>query len=145
MGFVLWSRGRRSDEERFTMIFFSTTTACFPVADISTTMRWYEERLGFEADPFPQAEPYVFCILRRDNIEIMLQRIDGYRKPELYHLRNGGVWDAYIRIKGVQELFESVRDHVDILLPLGQRPYGMSEFEVRDPNGYVLVFAEAVS
>lgn len=33
---------------------------CFPVADITATMRWYEEQLGFISDPFPGAERYVF-------------------------------------------------------------------------------------
>jgi hypothetical protein len=39
--------------------------ACFPVADISATICWYEEQLGFVADPFPDREPYVFAILSR--------------------------------------------------------------------------------
>jgi hypothetical protein len=27
-------------------------------------------------------------------------------------------------------------------MPLTKQPYGDSEFEVRDPNGYILVFSE---
>ena len=56
--------------------------------------------------------------------------------------RSGGVWDAYIRITGVKELFEAIRNEVTILLPLRQQSYGDWEFEVKDPNGYVLVFSE---
>ena len=116
--------------------------ACFPVADISATIRWYEEELGFIGDPFPAHEPYVFAILSRDDVEIMLQRVDGYQKPNLYDARAGGVWDAYIRIEGVKDLYESVRVEAEILRPLRRQPYGAWEFEVRDPNGYVLVFSE---
>ena len=65
-------------------------------------IRWYEEQLGFIGDPFPSAEPYVFAILRRDDVEIMLQRIEGYQKPDLYSLRGGGVWDAYIHVEGIK-------------------------------------------
>ena len=65
------------------MAELNSLAACFPVADISATIRWYEEQLGFVADPFPSAEPYVFAILRRDEVEIMLQRVDGYEKPDL--------------------------------------------------------------
>jgi uncharacterized glyoxalase superfamily protein PhnB len=115
---------------------------CFSVADISTTIRWYEEQLGFLSDPFPAAEPYVFAILHRDNIEIMLQRIEGYEKPDIYDRRSSGVWDAYIRTEGVKDLYESVCDEATIIKPLRQQPYGAWEFEVKDPNGYVLVFSE---
>jgi len=119
-----------------------SATPCFSVADIGTTLRWYEDQLGFAGDPFPEKEPYVFAILRRDDVEIMLQRIDGYKKPDIYQLRPGGVWSAYFRMEGVTEFFESVREKVEIVQPLRRQPYGMWEFEVKDPNGYLLVFAE---
>ena len=120
----------------------SSVTPCFPVADVGATMRWYEETLGFATDPFPEQEPYVFAMVRRDDVEIMLQRIVGYQKPDLYSLRSGGVWDAYVRMEGVKEFFESTKDLVETTKPLRRQPYGMWEFEVKDPNGYVLVFAE---
>jgi len=122
---------------------FSSIAPCFAVADVGATMKWYQERLGFWSDPFPENEPYVFAILFRDHVEIMLQRIEGYEKPDLYARRSGGVWDAYIRVQGVKELFEAVRNEVTIVQPLRQQPYGVWEFEIRDPNGYLLVFSEA--
>jgi uncharacterized glyoxalase superfamily protein PhnB len=124
------------------MAEFHSVTPVFAVADISATIRWYEEQLGFIGDPFPDHEPYVFAIVYRDKIEIMLQRLAGYEKPDLYNSRPGGVWDAYFRIEGVKDLFESVRDEATIVQPLRKQPYGQWEFEVRDPNGYVLVFSE---
>ena len=123
------------------MAHFQTITPCFPVSDISATIKWYEN-LAFTADPFPDREPFVFCILRRNQIEIMLQRVDGYQKPDIYRQRTGGVWDAYIRIQGVQAFYESTKDKVEIIQPLRQQPYGCWEFEVKDLNGYVLVFSE---
>lgn len=122
-----------------------TVAACFPVADISATIRWYEEQLGFTADPFPDHEPYVFAILSRDEVEIFLQRVEGYQKPDVYSRRPGGVWDAYIRTEGVKDLYESVRKEAEIVQPLHKQPYGAWEFEVKDPNGYVLVFSEMES
>jgi len=126
------------------MSHLESTTPCFAVADIATTMRWYEEELGFTPDPFPANEPYVFAILRRDDIDIMLQRIENYQKPDIYKLRSVGVWDAYIRIRGVKQFYNDIKDKVEILQPLRKQPYGHWEFEVKDPNGYVLVFSEFV-
>jgi hypothetical protein len=116
----------------------------FVVDDIAATMRWYETVLQFEADPFPASPPHVFCILKRDSVEIMLQRLPGYEKPDLYARRDGGVWDVYLRMQGVRELFEAVstRPDVDVREPLCRQPYGQTEFAIRDPNGYTLVFAE---
>jgi uncharacterized glyoxalase superfamily protein PhnB len=126
------------------MSHLESTTPCFAVADIATTMRWYEEQLGFAPDPFPANEPYVFAILRRDDIDIMLQRIENYQKPDIYKLRNVGVWDAYIRMRGVKQFYDDIKEKVEILQPLRRQPYGQWEFEVKDPNGYVLVFSEFV-
>ena len=53
----------------------------FSVADVGATMNWYQTKLGFLGDPFPANEPYVFAILFRDNVEIMLQRVEKYQRP----------------------------------------------------------------
>ena len=126
------------------MIRLTSAAPCFPVADVGETMRWYERMLGFQVHPFPVHEPHAFCNLVRDRIEIMLQRVEEYRKPELYKIRSGGVWDAYIRMRGVKEFYESINDEVEILRPLQKQFYGDWEFEVQDPNGYVLVFSELI-
>jgi len=115
------------------------------VADVGATIRWYEDHLAFKGDPFPASEPYVFGILFRDHVEIMLQRLDGYEKPDLYSQRSGGIWDAYIRMDGLREFYESVRDRVNVIRHLERMPYPQWEFEVRDLNGYVLVFSEEAS
>jgi uncharacterized glyoxalase superfamily protein PhnB len=116
----------------------------FPVADINATIRWYETELGFTSYPFPENPPYVFASVCRDDVEIMFQRIEGYQKPDLYQRRSGGVWDAYIRMEGVKEFYEAVKDKVEIRMPLRRQGYGDWEFEVKDPNGYILVFSELI-
>jgi uncharacterized glyoxalase superfamily protein PhnB len=122
----------------------TSAAPCFAVADVGKTIRWYEEQLGFEGHRFPENEPHAFGILVRDQIEIMLQRVDNYQKPELYYKREGGVWDVYIRMQGVKELYESMKDRVKVIRPLQKQFYGDWEFEVQDLNGYVLVFSELI-
>ena len=123
-----------------------SSTPVFLVSDIAATMHWYQANLRFQADPFPESPPHVFCILSKDGVEIMLQQLAGYEKPDLYRKRDGGVWDVYLRMEGVVELFQAVSKagEVTILEPLRRQPYGAIEFVIRDPNGYTLVFAEAV-
>ena len=116
----------------------------FPVADVEATIRWYEARLGFTSYPFPENPPHLFASVCRDEVEIMFQRIDGYQKPDLYQMRDGGSWDAYLRMEGVKDFYAAVKDQVEISMPLRQQEYGDWEFEVKDPNGYVLVFSELI-
>jgi catechol 2,3-dioxygenase-like lactoylglutathione lyase family enzyme len=48
----------------------------------------------------------------------------------------------YFNIKGVDGFFESIREKVAIVWPLETMDYGQREFGIRDPDGYVLAFAE---
>ena len=79
----------------------------FLVDDVAATAAWYQEHLGFSAGFFPKQPPYVYGSLVRDGVEIMLLRLEGYRKPVVS--RPAGNWDAYIRIEGVREFYEQVR------------------------------------
>jgi len=124
------------------MTSLNAIAPCFAVANVGDTIRWYEEKLKFKGNPFPDVEPYAFAILLRDGVEIMLQRLEDYEKPDLYALRGGGVWDAYVRVARVREYYEAVREEVEIVKPLRLQPYGAWEFEVKDLNGYLLVFSE---
>jgi catechol 2,3-dioxygenase-like lactoylglutathione lyase family enzyme len=113
----------------------------FVVSDVGTTADWYVKELGFRCYPFPDKPPFVFASLMRDDAEIMLLRIEGYQKPDIAPLRPEGLWDAYFRMEGVSELYELVREKPFIRMPLTKQSYGDTEFEVHDPNGYILVFS----
>jgi catechol 2,3-dioxygenase-like lactoylglutathione lyase family enzyme len=121
---------------------YKSISPVFAVADIGETLEWYQSKLGFRSDRFPPNPPHAFAILFSDHIEIMLQRVENYQRPDIYAARPGGVWDAYIRMSEVKALYERIKDEVTIVQPLRQQPYRAWEFEVRDPNGYLLVFSE---
>lgn len=113
----------------------------FWVPDVAATLRWYSENLGFRiAGTFPKQAPYAYASLQRDAAEIMLLSLPGYQKPDLSAQRPQGLWDAYLRVSGVRTLYEEVRGREFVQMPLKLQRYGDWEFEVRDLNGYVLVF-----
>jgi catechol 2,3-dioxygenase-like lactoylglutathione lyase family enzyme len=113
----------------------------FPVPDVAATARWYAEELGFTiAGTFPDDEPFAYASVMCGGAEIMLLSLRDYRKPDLRVLRPEGVWDAYLRTDGVRALYHALASRPFIQTPLVRQPYGDWEFEVRDPNGYVLVF-----
>jgi uncharacterized glyoxalase superfamily protein PhnB len=120
------------------------TTPVFLVSDIASTMQWYRTNLQFEGRAVPEAPPHTFGIMTKDDVEIFLQQLAGYEKPDLYDRRDGGVWHVYVRTQGVREWYEAVskRAAVTMVYRLRRQPYGQIEFAIRDLNGYVLVFAE---
>lgn len=116
----------------------------FLVGDVANTARWYSATLGFRtAGAVPKQEPYVYASVQRGPAEIMLLALADYQKPDLRDLRPRGLWDAYIRVDGVHALYQTVEGKPFIQLPLTLQSYGDWEFEVCDPNGYVLVFGGA--
>lgn len=125
-----------------TVIHMKIAVPTFLVGNVGETARWYGEHLDFDvAGTFPASEPYAFASLQRDGAELMLLRLVGYQKPDLRGQRPEGLWDAYLRMQGVQAFYDGLRTQPFIHMPLKQQPYGDWEFEVRDPNGYVLVFS----
>lgn len=126
------------------MTEFRHSNPVFLVADIAATIIWYRDKLGFTSGTFPEKPPHAFAVMSKDSVEIMLQQLDDYVKPDLYQRRNGGVWDAYLRVDGVHECFEriSIMPDVAIVEPLKEQWYGDTEFVIRDLNGYILVISQ---
>ena len=113
----------------------------FLVRDVAATARWYQEELGFTlAGHFPAELPYAWASLMRDGAELMLLNLADYEKPDLTGRRPAGLWDVYFRMQGVEALYETVKEKPYLKMNLKKQPYGDVEFEVRDPNGYILVF-----
>ena len=94
-------------------------TPVFPVDDVDATARWYRDVLGFESGTFPEDPPSEFAILSRDGVEIFLQRVVGYRKPDISARRAGGVWDAYLQVAGLAHIWDRVGE-----LPGARGPEG---------------------
>ena len=116
------------------------------VADVETSLRWYADHLGFEADPFPESPPYAFAMLRRDGAEIMLQRAEPHRQPGGRPPDPPFRWSVYFRAAGTSVL--QISSEAGKKTPLLRGPermfYGLVEFELCDPDGYrVCVGGEA--
>jgi len=114
-------------------------TAVLAVADVERSARWYGEAFGFDVAPFPQHPPYQFALLSRGGAELMVR---AAADPEAIHPAPG--WALYVRLSGgrIRELYSSLSEHCAIVRPLQRMPYHDVEFEVRDPDGYIVVISE---
>ncbi len=110
------------------------------VADVGVSIQWYREMLGFSADPFPETPPHQFAILRHSQTELMLRcgSSKTLAEPRQYQ------WDVYLRLGGgqIRQLFAELTSRGVVSRRLERMFYGLAEFEVRDPDGYVLCLAE---
>lgn len=114
-------------------------TAVLAVADVERSASWYGDAFGFDVAPFPQRPPYQFALLSRGGAELMVR---AAADPE--SVRPAPGWALYVRLSGgrIRELYASLAEQCDIVRPLQRMPYHDVEFEVRDPDGYIVVVSE---
>jgi uncharacterized glyoxalase superfamily protein PhnB len=114
----------------------------FRAASVARSMEWYEDVLGFSSDAVGPPHDPVFAILRRDGVELMLQKvIAGVGEPRSAGAAGGG-WDLYLRVDDVQAVHDAVREKVPEIGPIVARVYGCREFELADPDGHVVVLGQ---
>jgi uncharacterized glyoxalase superfamily protein PhnB len=112
------------------------------VTDVSHSMDWYASNLGFVGDPFPDKPPYQFAILRHGAVELMLR---CGTPPVRLHPRPYD-WDVYLRREGSQfrEVFATFNARGIVTRRLEQMFYGLAEFEITDPDGYVICLSQSL-
>ena len=117
----------------------------FPVADLEQSASHYERVFGFNRD-YVGGTPPQFAILSRDGLPVMLKLVDG-SAPIMPNEKQGGTWDAFFWVRDAQALCDELRARgADVVYgPLIQHEYNMMEFAVRDGEGYVLGFGEALA
>ncbi|MGZ9165996.1 MAG: VOC family protein [Anaerolineales bacterium] len=117
------------------------------VEDVSQTLAFYQDILGFEAVlTLPETAPFDFAIVQRDGVELMFQsrqRFSG-NVPALAGSVIGASQTFYIEVTGLTDLYEQLRDKVEIVAHLHTTFYGTQEMYFRDINGYILSFSEAI-
>jgi catechol 2,3-dioxygenase-like lactoylglutathione lyase family enzyme len=115
------------------------------VADVEASTGFYERVLGFECE-YMAGTPAQFAILSRDGHGIMLRRVE---EPERIRPSEsqGGSWDAFFWIDDAKALHaELERKGAEVVYgPLLQESYSMLEFAVRDRDGHVLGFGQALT
>ena len=118
------------------------------VEAVQRTLAFYQDVLGFKVlMTLPDQAPFDFAIMQRDQVELMFQSRASLSEnvPALSGYSIGASQTFYIEVQGLKDLYESLRDKVDIVVDLHTTFYGTQEFYFRDVNGYILSFAEAVS
>jgi catechol 2,3-dioxygenase-like lactoylglutathione lyase family enzyme len=114
---------------------------CFLVSNMRRSLEFYIERLGFtQTAYYPIESDPIRAEVRRDGVAIVLfsdpRRIE-VEKP----MMSGGI---YIFPESVDKLSDELRGKVPFISEPRNTELDLREFAIRDPDGYMLVFAERV-
>lgn len=118
-------------------------------SDLPRSLVFYRDVLGFTVETtVPTEPPFVFVLLRRDEVTIYLNEYaaasgDIAARPAMSSVVVGqsGV-TIFLHMQGVATLWEEVRSRAPVVMPLTEQWYGLTEFSVTDPDGYIVTFAE---
>ena len=105
------------------------------VDDLKTSLDYYQRVLGFRIS-WTWGEPPYLVGLCRDQVSLNLG-VRGKAGPV-------GSSHVYFQVSGVEDFYRAVSDgQGTVTVALGDRPYGMKDFGIRDPSGNDLHFGEA--
>jgi lactoylglutathione lyase len=127
------------------MPHFKKLTPNLLVANVERSLAFYVDTLGFERGmTVPDASPFVFASVTGGPVEIFLN--DAATAVKEYPAFNarpiGATGTLYIEVEGVDALHDRLKSTMKIVMPIATQFYGMREFAIEDPDGYVLTFAE---
>ena len=117
---------------------YQKVTPNLMVQDVNASLEFYEQLLGLERRiTVPDQAPFVFVAVGSGDVEIFLNKSESGSKPV------AGGSSMYLEVEGLDELLARVRQRGwKIAIDLNETFYGMREFAVLDPDGYMIIFAE---
>ena len=133
---------------------FTQVTPNLVVADIDRSLAFYRDVLGFSVvTTVPDAAPFVFAWLQRDTVKVFLNTAASVKDslPDLAARPIGGTNTLFMIVEagspaeGIDALFDSVKSRARVVMPLKDQFYGMREFGIEDPDGYVIFAAQRIS
>ena len=109
-----------------------------PVEDMSATLSFYKEKLGFSEQFRDNDEAPGYVGLKRDSVEIHLSNVGGGLARTV-----ASQTMARFTVEDVDGLYGEYSKHDGVIHPNGklqQKPWGTREFGVLDPSGVCLTF-----
>ena len=115
---------------------FSHAATVFPVKNIEESISFYTNKLKFELT-FEWGQPTSYAVLKSGSVQIHLsQRMDRH-KPSKEHCA------LYIFVNDVEAIYhQCVSNQIKIKNVPGQRDYDMTDFDIIDPDGYIITFGK---
>lgn len=110
------------------------------VEDVARSADYYRDKLGFEVDLY-DANPGHYGFANRDGCWVHFAHFEGVRPNPNKDSVPPDMFDVYVYPDDVDALHaELVERGADLHGPPERQGYGMYDFRVSDPDGYVIAF-----
>jgi lactoylglutathione lyase len=129
------------------MPVFTKLTPNLLVASVDRSLAFYVDILGFARGmTVPDQSPFAFAAVASGPVEIFFNDATGAMKeyPGFAGKPIGATGTLFIEVEGVNALHDRLKTSVKVVMPIETKFYGMREFAIEDPDGYVITFAERV-
>ncbi len=126
---------------------FQSLTPNLMVEDMTASLHFYRELLGFQMlMSVPENPPFQWVMLQKEQAALMLQSRESISEelPQFRKLPCGASLTLFIKMDDVGDLYQSLKEQIALIRDLQETFYGMCEFTVEDPNGYILTFASEI-
>jgi lactoylglutathione lyase len=129
------------------MPHFIRLTPNLLVGNIDRSLAFYADLLGFDRGmTVPDQPPFVFASVTSGTVEIFFNDAAAAVKeyPRFAGQPIGATGTMYIEVDAVDALHDRIKDRVNVTMPLVTQFYGVREFAIEDPDGYVITFAQRI-
>jgi catechol 2,3-dioxygenase-like lactoylglutathione lyase family enzyme len=127
---------------------FTKNTPNLIVSDLNRSLAFYRDVLGFSVvTTVPDKPPFVFAMLQSGAVEIFLNDAAAAIKEHPAWAGQPMVafgHSLFIEVDGIDDLHARLVGRAPVWMPIVTRWYGMREFGVADPDGYLITFAQRV-
>jgi uncharacterized glyoxalase superfamily protein PhnB len=126
---------------------FTRITPNLLVSSVERSLAFYVDTLGFERGmTVPDASPFAFASVTSGPVEIFFNDAAGAVKeyPAFAGKPIGCSGTLFVEMQEVDALHDRIKAAVRVVMSIETKFYGMREFAIEDPDGYVITFAERV-
>ena len=115
------------------------------VSRVQSSLAFYEDVLGFTRGiTVPEQPPFVFASVTSGPVEIFFNdaKPASEEYPSLAGKPPGLTGTLFIEVEKIEELYDDLKARTQVVMPFVVQWYGMKEFAIADPDGYVITFAQ---
>lgn len=115
------------------------------VSNVERSVAFYCDTLGFTlTQKVPDQSPLVFASVQSGNVEVFFNAPEpaAAEYPGFKSKSIGGTFTLFMEVEGIQALHDALAGRVNVVMPLERKWYGVTEFAITDPDGYIITFAE---
>ncbi len=127
---------------------FKDSTPMLLVDNVDKTLAWYQNILGARLQyKLPDEPPFEWVSILLDGVEIMLANKQSAKAWYTDAVKTANIPTnciVYMYVKNFNELYQRIKDKVKVVMEPYDQHYGMREFAIQDPFGFIFVFAEGI-